>query len=208
MNIGFYGHSNCAYRSSESFLDIVANHYAGKVVNTGCKQGSEERILFELKKTKNLDVAVIFHCHHSSLFIPHADRDIHINSVDEARTQNLFTKQNNTKFSTLFETDENLYSSIETYRNYFYHQDLMMNRYYGALIQIDQYLSFRNIKHINVVDKSCAIPSWFKFNGYVDNEIMQTAERTIQKNPFFVNCISKEGNKLIADKLISIIDIL
>jgi hypothetical protein len=214
MNIGFYGHSNCAYRSPESFLDIVATHYNGKIVNTGCKQGSEERILFELKKTKKLDVAIIFHCHHSALFIPESDRDIHLDvSIQRAkdlfRTDHLdseFTLEHNPKFNQLFKTNEHLYSAIDTYKTYFYHQDLVLNRYYGALLQIDQYLSFKNINTVHVLDDKCVIPNWFKFSGCVDTEIMSIADREIAKNPFFVNCISKEGNKLIADKLINLID--
>ena len=50
MNIGFYGHSNCAYSSPDSFLDIVANRLGANLVSKGVKQGSQERILFDLKK--------------------------------------------------------------------------------------------------------------------------------------------------------------
>jgi len=214
MHIGFYGHSNCAYRSPESFLDIVAAHFNGVVVNNGCKQGSEERILFELKKTKKLDIAIIFHCHHSALFIPESDRDIHLDvsmqrAKDLFRTDHLdneFTLTHSPKFNQLFHTDEHLYSAIDTYKKYFYHQDLMLNRYYGALLQIDQYVTFKNIKTIHVLSDKCVIPKWFKFSGYVDESIMQIAENEVAKNPFFVNCISKNGNRLIADQLIKIID--
>lgn len=214
MNIGFYGHSNCAYRSEHSFLDLVAQHYNGKVVNQGCKQGSEERILFELKKTKHLDVAVIFHSHHNALFIPDSDRDVHAIDVTYDRATNMFqshldnefSNKHNPKFRNLFQTDGNLFDAIDAYKKYFYHKDLELNRYYGALIQIDQYLSFRNIKAIHVVHDSCAIPSWFEFNGYVDETIMQICEQEVAKNPFFVNCVSQYGNRLIADKLIEIID--
>lgn len=214
MNIGFYGHSSCAYRSEHSFLDIVANNYNGKVVNKGSKQGSEERILFELKKTKHLDVAVIFHCHHNALFIPESDRDVHAIDVTYDRAQNLFQThldsefgdEHNPKFKSLFETDDNLSNMVETYKKYLYHPDLELNRYYGALIQIDQYLSFKNIKAIHVLDKRCVVPNWYKFNGYVDESIMQICEQEVAKNPFFVNCVSQYGNRLIADKLIEIID--
>jgi len=215
MNIGFYGHSNCAYRSPDSFLDLVATHYNGKIVNKGCKQGSEERILFELKKTKHLDVAVIFHCHHNALFIPDSDRDVHAIDVTYDRANNLFhtthldtefEKENSPKFINLFKNDDNLLNVIDIYKNYLYHQDLELNRYYGALMQIDQYLTYKKNKAIHVIDKRCAIPLWFKFNGYVDESIMQISEQEVAKNPFFANCISKHGNKLIADKIIEIIE--
>ena len=218
MNIGFYGHSNCAYRSPDSFLDLVASNFRGDIVNIGCKQGSEERILFELKKTRNLDIAIIFHSQLGSLFIPNSDRDVNVNSLTFERAEDLFlndhldvsfTENNSPKFKQLFEDNENLFSSFDTYRKYFYHQDLTLNRYYGALIQIDQFLSYKNIKAIHVLDKKCPIPVWFKFtSGYVDYSIMEIADKCKAQKPFFVNCISKEGNKMIADKLISIVNTL
>ena len=82
MKIGFYGHSDCAYLSNDSFLNIVANALDATIVNIGVRQGSEERILYELKKTRSLDVAIIFHSSPSYLFLPGCDRDFDLKSIE------------------------------------------------------------------------------------------------------------------------------
>jgi hypothetical protein len=92
MNLGFYGHSNCAYRSDDSLIDIVANTLHANVANIGVRQGSEERILFELKKTKNLDLAIIFHSQPHFIFIPNADRDMSIRQISNNKSQYLFSR--------------------------------------------------------------------------------------------------------------------
>jgi len=212
MNIGFYGHSNCAYRSDDSFLDIIANHYNANIINTGVKQGSEERILFELKKSKNLDIAVIFHCLPKFLFLPNSDRDINVHDIEQKRADKLFAddhldqefnQENSPKFKKLFNNNETFFNAVNTYKDYFYHPDLMMNRYYGALIQIDQYLQNKNITVIHVLNNSYPLPTWFKFtNGIINYSIMDIVN-FYPANPFFVNCISKEGNRLVANELIN-----
>ena len=211
MNIGFYGHSNCAYRSEDSFLDIVAKELNAKIVNQGVRQGSEERILFELKKTHNLDYAILFHCLPKFLFLPECDRDINVHDIEKQRAEYLFKEDNLTnynvapKFNEIFENNENFFNAINVYKDYFYHADLMTNRYFGALIQIDQYLKFRNIPAIHVIVKKHPFPNWFSFtHGKIDYDIMDIVMTHEAKNPFFVNCVSKEGNKLIADILLNI----
>ena len=215
MRIGFYGHSNCAYRDDDSFLDIVSKQLAGIVVNTGVKQGSEERILFELKKNKNLDIAIIFHCLPKFLFLPGCDRDINVHDIERKRADQLFsndhldtefTATNQPLFKKVFENNENFFNAVNTFKNYFYHPDLIMNRYYGALIQIDQYLQNKNIKVIHVLDKTYPLPSWFKFStGVIDYEIMDIVKSNKSTNPFFANCISKDGNRLVATRILTII---
>ncbi len=216
MNIGFYGHSNCAYRSPESFLDLVALHYNAKIINTGVKQGSEERILFELKKSKNLNLAIIFHCLPKFLFLPGCDRDINVHDIERKRADQLFSddhldqefnQENSPKFKTVFGNNETFFNAVNTFKDYFYHPDLIMNRYYGSLIQIDQYLNNKNISAIHVIDRTYPLPSWFNFtNGIVDYTIMDIVKSHRSTRPFFANCTSKEGNKLVADKLINIIN--
>ena len=213
MNIGFYGHSNCAYRSPASFLDIVADYYNANIINIGVKQGSEERILFELKKSKNLDMAVIFHCLPRFLFLPNSDRDINVHDIERKRADQLFAddhldqefnQENNPKFKKLFSNNETFFNAVNTFKDYFYHPDLMMNRYYGALIQIDQYLQNKDITVIHVVDRAYPLPAWFNFtNNIVNFTIMDIVKEHRATNPFFVNCISEEGNKLVAIELIN-----
>ena len=78
MNLGIYGHSLGKWdkKLPFSFITKLKEHYNANIVNSGCGHGSEERILFELKKTKNLDLAIIFHSNSSSFFIPTWHRDV------------------------------------------------------------------------------------------------------------------------------------
>lgn len=210
MNIGFYGHSNCAYRSPDSLIDIVEKTFSATVVNIGVRQGSEERILFELKKTKELDLAIIFHSEPQFIFLPGCDRDIGLNHVSESRADYLFrnwdndfVKEHHKKFVEKFETSENFLKALDYYKNYYYHPDLQMNRYYGALIQIDQFITAKRIPCIHVIQ---TMPSWFKFSsGIVDTDIMKIAKQNPMKD-WFVNCISREGNILIAERLKGLVE--
>ena len=209
-SIGFYGHSSCAYRSSDSFLDILAERLKYKIVNTGTRQGSEERILYELKKTKNLDLAVIFHSDPTYLFLPGTDRDIGITSMTQNRTEYMFNKWDqfaelyNKKFINKFESADNFWKCFEIYKKYFYDPDLQMNRFYGALMQIDSYLILKEIPCIHVLYTD--LPNWFKFkSGVVDREISEITKNYAQQpGTFFVNCISKEGNLLVANRLVEL----
>ena len=215
MRIGFYGHSNCAYRGTDSFLDIVANKLNGTVVNQGVKQGSEERILYELKKTHNLDLAIVFHCLPRFLFLPGCDRDIDTNSFKASRAEDIFrndhldtefTATNQPLFKKVFSTNENFFNAVNTYRQYFYDPVLTLNRYYGALLQIDQYLAFKNIRAIHVLPRKNNVPNWFTFtSGCVDYSIMDVFETHPAKNPFFVNLTTQEGNKLVAAQILNIV---
>jgi hypothetical protein len=216
MNIGFYGHSNCAYRSPKSFLDLVSSHYNAKIINTGVKQGSEERVLFELKKSKNLDLAIIFHCLPQFLFLPNCDRDISVHDIERNRADQLFAddhldqqfnQENSPKFKNLFKDNETFFNAVNTFKNYFYHQDLIMNRYHGSLIQIDQYLNNKSIPAIHIVDQSYPLPTWFKFtNGVINYSVMDIVKLHKSTSPFFVNCISEYGNTLVAGEIINTIN--
>jgi hypothetical protein len=209
MNVGFYGHSNCAYRSDDSLIDILASNLHANIVNIGVRQGSEERILFELKKTKQLDLAIIFHSQPHLIFVPNADRDLSIKQITESKSNYIFKehlddyhKQHHKKFVEVFKTPEELQSAIESLRSYFYHPDLQLNRFYGSLIQIDQYLLSKNIPAIHVVIPN-SIPSWFTFkSGIVDTSIMKMVnDYKVPHEEWFVNMINKEGNKVVAEIL-------
>ena len=215
MRIGFYGHSNCAYRGPASFIDIVANRLNGTAVNHGVKQGSEERILYELKKTHNIDLAIVFHCLPRFLFLPGCDRDIDTNSFRAKRAEDIFrndhldtefTATNQPVFKKVFNNNENFFNAVNTYRQYFYDPDLTLNRYYGALLQIDQYLAFKNIKALHVLPRQNNVPNWFTFkSGTVDYDIMNVFEKYPAKNPFFLNLTTEEGNIIVAEKILNIV---
>lgn len=213
-NIGFYGHSNCAYTGEGSLIDLVANHFQSNIVNIGVRQGSEERVLFELKKTKQLDLAIIFHCKSEFIFIPNADRDISSKLIDESRANYLFDNFNNQhhqehhkKFTELFKTPDELITAINYLRSYFYHPDLQLNRFYGALLQIDQYITTKQIPTIHVIIKN-SLPSWFKFTSGIVNESIINIfdDHKLNPNEWFYNCTTKQGNGLVANELIKLIE--
>lgn len=216
QRIGYFGHSSCAYRSEDSHLDLLANHFKSDIVNTGVRQGSEERILFELKKTKNLDLAIIFHSEPQFIFLPECDRDIGLNNISESRIQylfsefdNEFTRQHHSKFTAKFNNTETLSKSLRDYKEYFYDPDLQVNRFYGSLIQIDQYCVSKNISVIHIIEKN-KIPSWFKFSsGIIDDQVMDIVKQnSISPNSWFVNCITKEGNFLIFQRIKELVESL
>lgn len=216
MNIGFYGHSNCAYRSQHSFLDIMANQLNATVVNNGVKQGSEERILFELKKTKNLDLAIIFHSEPGFTHLPKCDRDVDLTNISQRRMEYLmkqhewdgeFLQNYNPVFKKQFGKLENFINTAQAFRDHFYHPDAMLNRFYGALMQIDRYLIDRNIPCIHVLEYNNAIPNWFKFgSGVVDYTVMHLCQKhKIERENFFVNVITQNGNVAVASRLTELV---
>ena len=212
--VGFYGHSNCAYRSEDSLVDLLAKKIGYSVINTGVRQGSEERILFELKKSKNLDLAIIFHSEAQYIFIPDADRDISIKQITRTKSNyifsdhlNLFHQLHHKKFVELFKTSEEFESAVTYLKTYFYHPDLQLNRFYGSLTQIDQYLLSKSIPALHIISPN-TIPNWFTFkSGLVDTDIMNTVPKyALQPNEWFVNVVTKEGNLVIANKLETLIN--
>jgi len=221
MNIGFYGHSSCSYRSEDSLIDIVAAKTKSNIVNIGVRQGSEERVLWELKKTKNLDLAIIFHCPSNFFFLPDCDRDFKLDSkftnkaeyiwnimdLKEMTDKNAFHQEHHRRFVAKFKSITKFVSAMNVFRTYFYDPDLVMNRYYGSLIQIDQYLLAKKINAIHVVSNRLPIPTWFKFqSGIVNEEIASlTEEYKSSTSDWFVNGVTADGNKIIADKLCQLI---
>lgn len=221
MNIGFYGHSSCSYRSDDSLIDLLASKLNSNIVNIGVRQGSEERVLYELKKTKELDLAIIFHCPSNFLFLPGCDRDFkldsnfhnrasyiwNINEIQGISDKMGFHQQHHKKFIEKFETVSKFVQAMTTFKAYFFDPDLIMNRYYGSLVQIDQYLIAKKINAIHVVANRSAMPDWFKFqSGIVDLEIADLTEKyKSASSDWFVNGITEEGNIIIANKLYQLI---
>jgi hypothetical protein len=213
LRVGFYGHSNCAYRGDDSLIDIVAGKINGIVVNTGVRQGSEERILFELKKTKDLDLAIIFHSEPQFIFVPNTDRDLSMKQLTSDKSEYLFSEfsshyhqLHHKKFVELFKTSEELKLATHYLKTYFHHPDLQLNRFYGSLLQIDQYLHAKSIQAIHVIPKN-SMPAWFEFkSGIVNHSIVELFDEYRTKpNEVFANVMTKEGNKLVAEKLLHLI---
>ncbi len=210
--VGFYGNSDCAYRGPNSYIDLFASQHNLEIVNTGVKQGSEERILYELKKTAP-DLAIIFHSEPQYLFLPGCDRDIGLNHLREHRAEYLFENWNSDfyathtkKFVEKFERPENFMAAIEAYKKYFYVPDLQMNRYYGALIQIEQYCLAKQIAVVHVHNR--AIPTWFKFtSGIVNTDILDIFKHyKVPSNVFNVNGITDEGNIKVCERLTELVE--
>lgn len=276
MNIGFYGPSIALYhnRYEWHFINLIRDRFKAKIVHSGIPQCSEERILFNLKKTKNLDLAIIFHAPPYNIFIPSWNRDIsnidkdtfgnkitlrkwmetagwdHIDSVAMENFSKNFEEKvvNGACFQLLENYDihfenysevfdqwasgnsnsilellkeklrradqdqvfyEGLWKALEYFKKYMQHPDLQMNRYYGALIQIDQYLSYKNIPCVHIVDKEKWYPNWVEFrSGPVDKEIQKIH---IESSPHWIgyseseNALDKEGNKKIFDKIMDLL---
>lgn len=219
-SIGFYGQSNCAYLGENSYLTKVANEFQAKIVNTGVRQGSEERILIELKKTKKIDVAVIFHAEPSYLYLPNSDRDFDTKGLIGKRADYIWSatelskigdnweyhKQHHKKFIEKFNSPEIFKEVISNYKDYLYDQDLVMNRYYGSIIQIDQYLTAKNIPSIHVVNEK-NLPTWFDFknikNDNTLSDIFNQYPSTDRKE--YINGLNIEGNLEASKYLINTI---
>ena len=206
--VGFYGHSGCAYRDTTSYLDLFATLHNLGIVNWGVKQGSEERILYELKKTASLDLAIIFHSEPQYLFLPNCDRDIGLNNLREFRAEYLFrdwesqfTKSNHGKFLAKFKEPQNFLNVMGVYKEYFYTPDLQMNRFTGALIQIDQYCTSKGIPVIHITNST--VPQWFKFtSGIINSDINQIFSlHKSESTDKYINGVTELGNQLVCDRL-------
>lgn len=273
MNIVVFGHSIGLDDGvqEDHWTRYLEKRLSTNVVNKCVAQCSEERILFNLKKTKNIDLAIIIHTPPWAIFVPTWDRDIQnvdkdsFNSkvdilkfldsagitgteeIDEAvdwysvvsngMIQELFKRygiefeeitpgiqefldNGNTtiikqEFLELVEKSKgdveyynSLFDALTLFRKHLYHPDLAMNRYYGALIQIDQYITAMNIPCIHLLDNPAWYPKWFKFtSGIVDTELQKTKRET---GPYYVgynkscNALNKEGNELIYNKIVEL----
>ena len=219
MKIGFYGHSNCAYLSEESFLDIVAGKLNAQIVNTGVRQGSEERILYELKKTKKIDLAIIFHSYPNYLFLPGCDRDFDLKSILRRHAENVwesfeisqiktgwdFHLKHHKKFIEKFKDLENFVSILSSYKDYLYDPDLQLNRFYGSVIQINQYLKTKDITAIHIVEENY-FPQWIEMHGLVDSSVLKIIDETrlTKDDQWSANGITIQGNNLVAERLVEL----
>ena len=198
LKIGFFGHSNCSNSASGSFLDYVVKHFDAIIVNKGVGQASEERVLIDLKKHKNLDVAVIFHSRPASLFLPRCSKDIDIRS-DEIKAY----KGPYGDIPSIFKTEENFVACIRYYRQYLYTHNLHINRFQGALLLIDSYCISKVTATIHVLDNNNAMPWFTGFTSGTRSTEIESIVRTDKGNDF--NGLTAAGNKKVAEVLIDLI---
>jgi hypothetical protein len=230
MNIHIFGHSICrrmkvlpineedfGLPKNPTFVDVLFEKYN---IDERCFYQadclSEERILYFLKKAPlKIDIAIIFHGFPDHIFAPGLDRDLspHTN-VDFWKKQilNRFKfKQNRmqdkAKENLVELSKEEFKDAFANYKKYFYTHDLAVNRYNGALIQIDQYLTAKKIPAIHCMPSKDKLymPSWFKFNsGIVDYELSFMQDHSykfLYSGTISTNHISLKGNTYIFNTL-------
>ena len=203
LKIGFFGHSDCSSTAPESYIGQIIKHFDAIIVNKGVNQASEERVLIDLKKHKNLDVAVIFHSRPASLFLPRCNRDIDIRS-DEIKAY----KDRYGDIPRIFKTEENFVACIRYYRQYLYTHNLHINRFQGALLLIDSYCLSKVPATIHVLDNNnaTAMPWFTEFRSGVratEIENILVTHKSIDSNDH--NGMTAEGNNKTAEVLIDLI---
>jgi len=221
MKIGFYGHSIASWANSpnnESFIDKIRLKYSADIVNLGVPQGSEERILFDLKKTKEIDVAIIFHSLIRYIFIPGADRDLSIRTVPAKKAGVLWTESNMqvptqeqfdkeffsySNLKDVFGTPEEFCNAMITYKEYFHHPDLLTNRFHSAVLLIDNYLLNKNITVLHAITPNPAIfPAWLEIkSGTVDSELLPMSGKMSIVGEKFPNNLDAAGNDFVFDRI-------
>lgn len=265
MNIGVFGHSLCMYNDNDTdhFIHFIRNHFDANIVQTGVVQCSEERILYDIKKQKKLDLAIVFHSKPFYKFIPSWSRDVStvdrnslINKItiedflkNEVGVSNNDLEEFTTKFSQIpngsifqllehFDIEEaeepfltgdmktvkqlilkyanneesffnNLFDALYLEKKFLSTPELEMNRYYGAMIQIDSYLKYKNIKCVHFVNDSKWFPIWHKFiSGPVNNTILNIIK---EDSEYYTsktfNKVNKQGNQLIFNTIIEMLNI-
>ena len=287
MNLGFYGTSIVKWHPNDvGFISLLKDFFQANVVHTGVPDCSEERTLFELKKTKLLDVAVIFHSSPYSIFVPGWWRDV--NTLDRDSLSNKFhimqekdilqvlsnpkvreiaediasylgfpndqehlitvinylqnkpngpvydvlneilkTSGNTMDYKKLLLWQQNGISMLEElvsqhsqdkefynnlilallgYKTYLHHADLQMNRYYGSLLQIDQYCLSKNIAVVHCASPY-KLPNWFKFSSGVCDYNLCHFQKTYKNiSDISSNGISQQGNAIAFEKLKELIN--
>jgi hypothetical protein len=269
MNIGVYGDSISRYDPNQewNFVSLLKKEFDANIVHSGIPHCSEERILFNLKKTKKLDTAIIFHAAPYHIFMPSWNKDV--SNIDKTTFDRKYTARNwvesmwGTDFKEhdfyidFFENVPNgaclqlleyynihfenytdafikwqdgdsseikqalldqvriasddekfyqeLWTAFELTRKYMYHPDLQLNRYYGALMQIDSYLHNKKIPCVHFFSKDQWYPSWYTItSGPVDLSMRELYKDNSQYNIGYqqsANAMNAEGNKIIFDKI-------
>jgi len=75
MKIEFFGSSIIGSNTFQpekpkSFYDLILDHFNATSLNFMIAQCSEERILYNLKKTSEIDIAIIFHSTPQFIYFP------------------------------------------------------------------------------------------------------------------------------------------
>lgn len=208
LKVGFFGHSIASWSGSpaQSFIDILSANY--KTVKRGVPQGSEERILVELKKL-SLDVAVIFHSVPRYLYMPHCQRDISTKQIKVDKANLLWSEMSDStptpeqfrdeffsygRINEVFSSPEEFAQCMIGYKRFLYDEENAINRFAGAMMQIDSFLLAKNIFAIHAVAWQ---PNWVTLkSGVVCDELMKIAKDEYDLSQ--PNNLSLVGNKQMA----------
>jgi glycosyltransferase involved in cell wall biosynthesis len=222
MNIEFFGSSVIGSNTFQpdkpkSFYDLILEHFNASSLNFMIAQCSEERILYNLKKTSEIDIAIIFHSTPQFIYFPNFTRDfvvMHDHEIDDWNNRQPFLdyvdafKQNK---KDIVHTDTGSYVPIEPvdvsimkdFMKFHFNKDVNRSRFHGALSLIDDYVYAKKIPAIHVIHDH--IPGWFNFkSGVVDTDIWNIEREFSESFNKSVNGISEEGNSLIFNKIISL----
>ena len=216
MNIEFFGSSVIGSNSFQpekpkSFYDLILDHFNATSLNFMIAQCSEERILYNLKKTSEIDIAIIFHSTPQFIYFPNFTRDfvvMHDHEIDNWNSRQHFLdyvdafKQNKrdivTNFSVPIEPIDT--KIIKDFMKLHFNRDVNRNRFHAALSLIDEYVYAKNIPTIHLTHGH--IPNWFNpKSGIVDRDIWDMERDYSVSFNKSVNGISIEGNYLIFNKL-------
>ena len=221
MNIEFFGSSIIGSNTFQtdkprSFYDLILNHFNASSLNYMIAQCSEERILYNLKKTSEIDVAIIFHSTPQFIYFPNFTRDfmfMNEHEIDDWNSRQHFLdyvdafKQNKRDIVTNFSvpTEPIDASIIKDFMKLHFNRDVNRSRFDGALSLIDEYVYAKKISTIHVIHDY--IPNWFNFKSgwgignVVDKDIWNIERGYSESFNKSVNGISIEGNNLIFNKL-------
>lgn len=232
MKIKFFGHSLFKCRKPnerdhgyDTFPTNLMARYDCRYVDDrvfGVAKCSEERILFFLKKTKDIDIAIIAHGPPDSVFCISTVKDftqgiIRPNEYEYYRSKKLNVSYHGNKLDIPTVDAPATHMDWESFNQdllishrWFYHPDLQMNRYNGALMQIDAYLTAMGIPAIHLIHVGY-IPSWFKFSsGIVDTEIVEWQHIDPYRTSYNTspNALTEEANLLVEEKMVQYIELL
>ena len=220
MKIEFYGSSiigsnTFQIEKPKAFYDLILDHFNASSLNYMIAQCSEERILYNLKKTSEIDIAIIFHSTPQFIYFPNFTRDFMVmqdHEIDDWDNRQHFLdyvdafKQNRKDIVTNFSvpTEPIDASIIKDFMKLHFNRDVNRNRFHGALSLIDEYVYSKKIPTIHVINDH--IPGWFTFkSGIIDEDICEIEKEYSVSFNKSVNGISEEGNNLIFNKLIGLI---
>ena len=162
LQIFGYSLTNSFYKSErhenqgqgpKTFVDLLHDRFdtTSDPSLRGIPMCSEERILYNLKKTKDIDVAIIIHSQPVFWFFFLDNRDLRVmNEKDLTNFFEVTAKNKPGDLTSLYHDElpfsiEEVEKIVKFQQDYMLTPDLIRNRYLGALIQIDQYCTAKKI---------------------------------------------------------------